>query len=102
MAARQPLRPGANERAKVDAVVLVKPAVLIGDEHRDVARIDVMRRRRQPPAPVGQSERPEQPAVAIDDDRRAFARRGKIERAKARDVVGPGGGRAKACRCYEG
>ena len=102
MAARQPLRAGANERAKIDAVVLVKPAVLIGDEHRDVARIDVMRGRRQPPASVGQSERPEQPAVAIDDDRRAFARRGKIERAEACHVARPGGGRAKACRCYEG
>ena len=58
MAAHKPLRAGANESAKVDAIVLIKPPVLIGDEHRDVARIDVMRGRRQPPAPVWQSEGP--------------------------------------------
>ena len=69
MAAHKPLRAGANERAKVDAIVLIKPPVLIGDEHGDIAWIDVMRGRRQPPAAVWQSEGPEQPAVAIDDDR---------------------------------
>ena len=99
VAAHKPLRAGANERAKVDAIVLIKPPVLIGDEHRDVARIDVMRGRRQPPASVGQSEGPEQPAVAIDDDRRAFARGGKIERAEACGVARPGDGRAEARRC---
>ena len=58
MAAHQPLRAGANEGAKVDAVVLIKPPVLIGDEHRDIARIDVMRGRRQSPASIGQGEGP--------------------------------------------
>ena len=98
MAAHQPLRASANERAKVDAVVLIEPAVLIGDQHREIARIDLMRGRRQTPAPVGQSEGPEQPAVAIDDNRRAFARGGKIERAQARRVAAPGEGRARAGR----
>ena len=101
MAAHQPLRAGANERAKVDAVMLIKPPVLIGDEHRDIARIDVMRGRRQPPAAIGQSEGPEQPAVAIDDDRRALARGRKIERAEACGVARPGDGRAEARRRYE-
>ena len=98
MAAHQPLRAGANEGAKVDPVVLVEAPVLVGDKHRKVARIDVMRGRRQAPAPVRQGERPEQPAVAIDDDRRAFARGGEIERAEARRVALPCDGRAEARR----
>ena len=69
MAADQPLRAGANEGANVDPVVLVEAAILVGDEHRDVARVDVVRGRRQAPAPIGQGEGPQQPAVAIDDDR---------------------------------
>jgi hypothetical protein len=69
MAAHQPLRPSAQERADVDAGMLVKPAILIGDEHREIARIDVVRGRRQAPAPIRQGEGPKQPAVTIDDDR---------------------------------
>ena len=80
-----------------ETVMLEKPPVLISDEHRDVARIDVMRGRRQSPASVGQSEGPKQPAIAIDDDRRAFARRGKIERAETCGVTRPGEGRTEAC-----
>jgi len=64
--------------------------VLIGDQHREIARIDVVGRRRQPPAPVGQGERPEQPAVAVDDDGRALKRPGEIERRKPGFVVLPG------------
>ena len=101
MAAHQPLRAGANEGAKVDPVVLVEAPVLVGDKHRKVARINVMRGRRQTPAPVRKGKRPEQPAVAIDDDRRALARGGEIERAEARRIAVPCDGRAKARRCYE-
>ena len=49
-----------------------------------------MRRRRKAPAAVGQSEGPQQPAVAVDDDRRALARGQKIDRPEAGDVARPG------------
>ena len=73
MAAREPLRAGADQRARIDAAMVVESGILIGDEHREIARIDVVRGRRQAPAPVGQRERPEQPPAAIDDNRRALA-----------------------------
>src|SRR5690348_889844 len=101
MAVDQPLRAGAKKRANVDPVVLVEAAVLVGDEHRDIARIDVVRTRRQAPAAIGQGKGPEQAAVAVDDDGRALARGVKIERAEARRVAAPGEGRAKACRRHE-
>ena len=68
---------------------VVEAPVLVGDQHREIARIDVMRRRRQPPAPVGQGERTQQPPVAVDDQRRALARGGEVERAEDRRS-GPG------------
>ncbi len=95
--APQPLSGGAQERARIDAMVLIEASVLVADQHREIARIDVMRRRRKPPAPVRQREGPQQPAVAIDDDSRAFARRHKIDRPEARDVAGPGDHRGGAC-----
>ena len=95
--APQPLSGRAQERARIDAMVLVEASILVGDEHREIARIDVMRRRRKPPAPVGQREGPQQPAIAIDDDRRAFARRHEIDRPEARDIAGPGDRRGGAC-----
>ena len=88
MAADQPLRAGANEGANVDAVVLVEPAVLVGDEHREIARIDVVRGRRQAPAPIGQGEGPQQPAVAIDDDRRALDARQQDRAARGSPCSG--------------
>src|SRR6185312_7468455 len=44
---------------------------------------------------------PQQPAVAIDDDRRALARRREIERAEACRVARPGARRAEPCRSEE-
>ena len=93
MAAPEPLPGRAQERARVDAAMLIETPVLVGDEHREIARIDVMRRRRQPPASVGQGEGPQQPAVAVDDDGRALARGHEIERPEARFVARPGEGR---------
>ena len=55
-----------------------------------------MGRRRKPPAAVGQGERPQQPAIAIDDDRRAVARGHQIDRSEARDVARPRDRRAEA------
>ena len=96
MAAPEPLPRRAQERARVDAAMLVEAPVLVGDQHRDIARIDVVRRRRQPPAPVGQGEGAQQPAVAVDDDGRAFARGHEIERPEARFVARPGESRGDA------
>jgi hypothetical protein len=96
MAAETPLRAGADERADVDAAVFVEPPVLIGDEHREITRIDAVRRRGQPPTAVRQSERPQQSAVAINDDRRTIARRRKIDRPEARRITRPADGRREA------
>ena len=63
-----PLPAGAQERARVDAVMRLEARILVGDQHRDIAWVDVVRRRRQAPAPVGHGERTQEPAVAVDDD----------------------------------
>ncbi len=86
----EPLPGRAKKRAEVDAAVLIEAPVLVGDEHRDIARIDVVGRRRQPPTPVRQSERTQQAPVAVDHDRRALARGGEVERAERCSVAGPG------------
>ena len=89
MAAREPLRRRARHRAPVDAVVLVEAPVLVGEQHREITRIDLAVGRWKAPAPVGQRERAQQPAVAIDDDRRADARGGEIERPEALEIAVP-------------
>ena len=58
---------GAQQRQRVDAVVIPEALVLIGDQHLDELRIDLVEAGRQPPAPVGRGEGPEQRAVAVDD-----------------------------------
>ena len=90
----EPLPAGADHRAPVDAVVVIEPPVLVGDQHGEIARIDFVRRRGQAPTPVRQGESPQQPAVAIDDDRRALARGGKIDRPEACRVAIPAAGAA--------
>ena len=89
MAARHELAGGARHRAPVDAVVRVEAAVLVAEQHRQIARIDLAGGRRQPPAAVGQGEGAQQPAVAVDDDRRAEPRRREVERAEAFDIGVP-------------
>src|SRR5579862_4004238 len=61
---------GADKRAIVDAVMLGKAPVLVTDEHREEARIDLGLVDRQPPNAVGGGERAKQPAVLVDDDAR--------------------------------
>ncbi len=97
MAAPHPLQGRAQKRARVDPAMLPESPVLVSDEHREIARIDVVGRRRQPPAAVRQGEGAQQPAVAVDDDGRSLARGRKVERAEARLVVLPGERRGDAC-----
>ncbi len=96
MAAPEPLPGRARERAQVHAAMVIEAPVLVGDEHGEIARIDIMRRRRQPPAPVRQSEGPQQAAVSVDDDGRYLARRREVDRPEARFVARPGEGRGDA------
>ena len=59
----QPARPTAQ---RVDAVMRLEALVLVGDQHGEVARVDVLGIDRQAPAPVRRREGPQQPVVAID------------------------------------
>ncbi len=92
MAARDPLARGARHRAPVDAAMLVKASVLVGEQHREIARVDLAAGDGQAPAPVGQRESAQQPPVAIDDDRRAEAGGGEIERPEALEIAVPSRG----------
>jgi len=89
MAARQPLRRSARHRAPVDAVVRVETTVFVGDQHREVTRIDLAAGRRKTPAPVGQRERAQEPSAAINDDRRADAGGGEVERPEVLEIEVP-------------
>ena len=61
---------GAQQSCKIHAWMRIEALVLIGDEHRKEARIDIAGARRQPPIALLGGEGPEQFAVAIDHDRR--------------------------------
>jgi hypothetical protein len=57
-------RPPAPRRAPSPAgrrPVVVEPLVLVGQQHRQVARVDLVRGHRQPPAPVGHGIGAQQP-----------------------------------------
>ena len=96
MAAQRQLSGGARHRPPIDSVVAVEAPVLIGEQHGEITRIDLADARRQPPAPVGQGEGAQQPAIAVNDHRRTQPRGGKIERAKALHVALPRRRPAKA------
>src|SRR5271163_968465 len=87
VAARRPLPRGARHRPDIDALMIIEPAVLVADQHRKVARIDLARSDGQSPASVGQSEGAEQPPVAIDDDGRTVARSRQIERTEMLQIA---------------
>ena len=87
VAARRPLPRGARHRPDIDALMIIEPAVLVADQHREVARIDLARSDGQSPASVGQSEGAQQPPVAIDDDGRTVARSRQIERAEMLQIA---------------
>jgi hypothetical protein len=64
------LREGAAERERIDAMVRIEPLVLVGEQQCQETRIDMLARRRQPPAPLQRGVGPQQLAVAIDHQRR--------------------------------
>ena len=43
----------ARHGRRVDAAMLVEALILVGEEHFEEPRIDVLDARRQPPAPLG-------------------------------------------------
>ena len=63
-------RQRAAKRQRIDAAVAQEAPVLVGEQHREEARIDVGARRRQPPAAFRRGVGPQQPAVAVDHQRR--------------------------------
>jgi hypothetical protein len=74
----------------------VETAVLIGNEHRDEARIDIARVNRKPPASVRRREGPQKTPVSIDDDARALACGGKIGLIRRRPEMKQGRGNCEA------
>ena len=76
---------GAGNGPRIDTSVLVEALVLIGHEHGEEARVDIGGSHRKPPEAVLRDEGAEQPAVAVDDERRigdAFAKRHGPEAAQ--------------------
>ncbi len=66
------LKGGAQEGQRIDAPMPVEALVLIGEERLEVMRIDLIARRRQPPAAFAGEIGPEQLAVAVEHQRRHF------------------------------
>ena len=57
---------GPADRQRIDAVVAAEALVLEGDQHGEVARIDLLHLRRQAPAAVGRRVGAQQPVVAVE------------------------------------
>ena len=64
MGGELPCRPQHGQR--IDADVMVKPLVLVGQEHCDELRIDGIQRRRETPAPFVRRLRKQQGAVPVE------------------------------------
>ena len=64
------LQERAAERQRIDAAMAHEAPVLVREQHRQETRIDVGARRRQPPAAFRRGVGPQQPAVAVDHQRR--------------------------------
>ena len=61
-----------RKRGGIDAGMAAEALVLVGDQQREITRIDAVGLRRQPPAAFGRRVGPQQPAVAIDHGGREF------------------------------
>ncbi len=64
-AGAQQLPPRAGHGARVDAVMVAKPPVLVADQHLDIGRVHRIEPDRQPPAPVSHRIGAQQLAVAV-------------------------------------
>ncbi len=80
----QKLPGGPGERQEVDAGMPVEAAILVGLEEGEEARIDLLDIGGEPPAPLGRREGPQQPAVAVQHDRRAMAGLREVEGGEVR------------------
>ncbi len=69
MAVAHELAERPPERQRIDAMMGEKPLVLIGEQEIEEARIDILPRRRQPPAALIGRIGPQQPPLAIDHQR---------------------------------
>lgn len=58
----------ARQGARIDAAVGAEIAILEGEQHGEIALVDVAHRHRQPPAIVRSGEGTQQRAVPVDDD----------------------------------
>ncbi len=89
-AVAQRLADGPHHRQRIDAMMRAEAPVLEGEQHLDIARIDILDRRRHAPAPVRHGEGAQELAVAVEHDGGALRRRRKIERRQARPGDGEG------------
>ena len=67
---RDELPAGAADGPGVDAAVRAEALVLEGHQHGEIARVDVLRLDRQPPAAVGRGVGAQQPVVAVEHGHR--------------------------------
>src|SRR5690606_13348222 len=58
---------GPKHREQIDTAMLVVAAILVGEQHRDIARVDVLHVHRQPPSALGRGERPQKIAIPAED-----------------------------------
>ena len=66
------LEDGPHHRERVDAPMLEEALVLIGEQRLEIARIDLLARRCQPPAALAGKIGPEQLAVTVKHHPRHF------------------------------
>ena len=89
---RGPLPGGAQDGERVDPRVAVEAGILIGDQHLDEARIDLLQSDRQTPATVGDGKGAEQAARAIQDLARGLQAAGSFQDVIFRRDEEEGGG----------
>ncbi len=93
MAAGDELQRRATQRQRIDAVVRVEAAILVGQQQLEISGIDRCPGiDRQPPASINHRIGTQELAVAVDDGGRDFSRRLQWQRSEGDDPGGEGGG----------
>jgi len=82
MASSHPLARGAQQRQRIDAVVVEEAMVLISAEQREVALIDLISARGQAPFAVRRLEGAQHGMIGAEDNGRCRARPAEIGREK--------------------
>ncbi len=101
---RDELERRADDRERIDSIVVVEALVLVGEQQIEVTRIDVFHGRGQPPAAVDSRIGPQELPVAVDHDGReldAFAERHGAEGMDPRGE-GPGARDRTKSQCNGG